>query len=416
MAKVVRMSMMLLLILVLGCGAPARYGSRQNRFGAALIMAARIINLPAAEKGRGLVVFIAEMRYTDMQFIKTAEGYAAEIELTFSLQPKGHPEQVRLVDRRRQINLKNFNETVDREKLIRVVEEMNVAVGEYVANVVVTDRYARSQAFVSESGEVNDFLSKLHLSEPLLTADSLARFQPDHLIPLRQNRFKNNFYTVFALGGLQPGQPVALKYELKDVDGKSLFDRQSNFAAPEMIVYSSLPIPFDKLAMGVTTLKIQAEQNGVKTDVALSIYANVGVSPQPGQNLSAIIEPMQYIMDGRDWHALKDAKAEERTQIFNAFWAARQPTTTKQDENPLLAEFFVRVQEANFRFRWGGVEGWRSDRGRIFIIYGEPDSVQRQHTTRSNATYETWTYAGIGRQFIFQDFNGDGDFRLIAGG
>jgi GWxTD domain-containing protein len=379
-------------------------------------MSARVINLPAAEKGRGTIVFLAEVRYSDLQFVKTGNGYFAEVELTFSLQEKGQPGQVRLVDRRRKIDLKNFNETIDREKILRVVEEMIAPVGEYIANVVVIDRNARNQGFVSETPRVQDFLSDLSLSAPLLTIDSLTRFQPDKLIPFRQNRFKKDFYTLFAIGGLQTGQPLVLHYELQDGEGKSLFTRQAKFVTPEVIVYTSLPLPADKLAMGVTVLKIVAEQNGVKAEASLSIYANVGVSPQSGQSISSILEPMRYIMDGKDWQALKGAPPEERAKLFNAFWSARQPTTTKQDENPLLAEFFVRVQEANFRFNWAGVEGWRSDRGRIFIIYGDPDSVQRQRSNRTNATYETWTYAEIGRQFVFYDYNNDGDFRLISGG
>jgi GWxTD domain-containing protein len=411
------MSLMLLLICILGCGGSVPNFNRQNRFGSALLMAARIINLPAAETGKGKIVFVAEMRYSDLQFIKRHDGYSAEAELTFSLQEKGRPEGVRLVDRRRQIDLKNFNETVDREKIVRVVEEMIVPVGEYVANVVVTDRYARSQGFVSETMRVQDFLSSLNLSPLMLTTDSLARFQPDKLIPFRQNRFKNDFFTLFALGGLQAGQQVMVRYELQDGEGKSLFNRQAQFVAPERIIYTSLPIPAAKLSMGVTVLKLVAEQNGVKADASLSIYANVGVTPQPGQSLSSILEPMRYIMDGKDWQALKDASPEERTKLFNAFWAARQPTTTKQDENPLLAEFFVRVQEANFRFRWTSVEGWKSDRGRILITYGEPDSIQRQRDTRTAlAMYEIWTYAENGRKFWFYDYNNDGDFRLISGG
>jgi GWxTD domain-containing protein len=415
--KILRMSAIAWIILFFGCGRPAPNFNRQNRFGSTLIMSARILNLPAAVQGKGNIVFIAEMRYSDLQFVKVNDGYVAIAEMTFSLQGQGHPEQVRLVDRRRQVNLKNFNETSDREKLVRVVEEMVVPVGEYVANVVVTDRYARSQGFVSETLRVQDFLSSLNLSALMLTTDSLARFQPDKLIPVRQSRFKKDFYTLFALGGLQAGQQVMLHYELQDGEGKSLFSREANFVAPEMIIYTSLPIPADKLSMGVTVLKIVAEQNGVKADASLSIYANVGVNPQPGQSLSAILEPMRYIMDGKDWQALENASQEERTKLFNAFWAARQPTTTKQEENPLLAEFFVRVQEANVRFRWTTVEGWKSDRGRIFIIYGEPDIIQHQRDNRTvAAVYEIWTYTEIGRKFWFYDYNNDGDFRLISGG
>jgi GWxTD domain-containing protein len=416
MRKLLKNGIIFLLVFFGGCGSPARLGDRQNRFGSGLNITARIINLPAAEKDKGAIVFIAEMRYADLQFIKANDGYSAEVELTFSLQEKGHPERVRLVDRRRKIDLENFRDTLDREKTVRLVEEMVVPVGEYVANVAATDRYARHQGFVAETGRVQDFLTDMNLSAPLLTTDSLAQFQPDKLIPFRQNRFKTDFYALFAIGGLQAGQPVTVQYELQDGDSKSLFKRRAEFAAPQRIVYTSLPIPAGKLAMGLTVLKITAEQNRVKADASLSIFANVGVSLQQGQSLGSIIEPMRYVMNGKDWQALKEASPDDRTKIFNDFWAARQATTGKQDENPLLAEFFVRVQESNLRFRWAGIEGWKTDRGRIFIIYGEPNSVQRQRSTRSTASYETWTYVEIGRQFVFYDFNNNGDFRLISGG
>jgi GWxTD domain-containing protein len=222
------------------------------------------------------------------------------------------------------------------------------------------------------------------------------------------------------IGGLQAGRDLALHYELLDNERKRLFERSLRFLAPEPIACTSVAIPFAKLSIGTTLLKVVIEQNGAKAEAALPIYANVGFSPKQGQSLTNLIDPMRYIMEGKDWQALKDAGPEERLKIFKAFWDARQPLqgeSLKDDaENPLLAEFFLRVEETNWRFAWGGLEGWRTDRGRIFIIYGEPDSIQRQYDQRRQITYEVWTYSALGRQFVFREFNNDGDFRLYSGG
>jgi len=411
----IKMSLLFGLILLLGCGPSTRMGNRQNRFGTGLAVTSRVVNLPSSEKGFSAAVFIAEARYSDLQFIKTSEGYSAEVELTFSLQNKQRPEQVYLVDRRRKIDLKEYKETIDREKVLRVVETVAVPAGEYTAGVMAADRFGRNEGFIAKPQRVNDFLDQLALSEPLLTWDSLAAFQPDKLIPFRQNRYEKDFYTLVAVGGLKTEQPVVLQYELRDSEGKALFTGQTKFVPPTPVVYSTLPIPAAKLAMGVTVLKIVAEQNGVKTEASLSIYANVGVTPKPGQSLGLLVEPMRYIMDNKDWQALKEASPDERVKIFKVFWSARQPAAG-QEENPLQAEFFVRVQEANFRYAWAGIEGWRADRGRIFIIYGDPDNVQRQRDNRGIGVYEVWIYAEAGRKFWFYDHNSDGDFRLISGG
>ncbi|MGH7452503.1 MAG: GWxTD domain-containing protein, partial [bacterium] len=407
-----------LLVMLLGCGKSIRNSDRQNRLGFGPNISARFINLPSPEPGHGMLVFVAEMRYADLQFVKTNDGYTAEVELTFSLQEKASPKQVRLVDRQRKIDLKNFAETVDRDQVLRVVEQMVVPVGEYMASVVVSDRYAKSRDLFSQRLRVNDFLSGLHLVQPILTWDSLMTFQPDAMIPLRQRRFTKNFYALLVIGGLQAGREMALQYELQDNEGKRLFEQSLLFPAPAPVAYASLLIPFAKLSIGTTILKVTVEQNGARAEASLPIYANVGFSPKQGQSLTTLIDPMRYIMEGKDWQVLKEAGPDERLKIFKEFWDARQPLKGEplksDEENPLLAEFFLRVEEANWRFDWTRLEGWRTDRGRIFIIYGEPDSIQRQYDQRRQTTFEIWTYRELGRQFIFQEYNNDGDFRLFS--
>lgn len=410
----------LAMFMLIGCGRPTRNADRQSRFGFGPSVSAQFINLPATEPGQGKIVFIAEMRYPDLQFIKTAEGYSAEVELTFSLREMARPEKVYLLDRQRKIDLKDFAETVERDKVLRMVEQMVVPAGEYTASVVAIDRRAKRRDFLSQTLQVNDLRSGLHLVQPVLTWDSLTTFQPEAMIPLRQRRFTKDFYALLVIGGLQAGREMALQYELQDIEGKRLFERSLRFPAAEPIACTSVPIPFAKLGIGTTRLKVAIEQNGAKAEAMLPIYANVGFSPKQGQSLTTLIEPMRYIMDGKDWQALKDAGPDERLKIFKEFWDARQPLKShplkSDEENPLLAEFFLRVEEVNWRFAWGGQEGWRTDRGRIFIIYGEPDNIQRQQNQYGQITLEVWTYSWLGRRFVFQEYNNDGDFRLVAGG
>lgn len=411
---------LLVIFIISGCNNSIRNDNRLYRFGFGPNMSARYLNLPAADSGRGTIVFVAELRYADMQFVKTADGYNAEVELTFSLREKARPEKVYLVDRQRKINMKDFAESIDRDKVLRVVEQMLVPAGEYTASVVVIDRYAKRRDFLSQALQVNDLRSGLYLGQPILTWDSLKTFQPDSIIPFRQRRFTKDFYAFLVIGGLQASREMTLKYELLDNEGKSLFDHSLRLFAPEPILYTSVPIPFARLSIGTTRLKVAVEQNSEKVEAVLPIYANVGFSPKQGQNLTTLIDPMRYIMEGKDWQALKGAGPEERLKIFREFWGARQPLKSAprkdNEENPLLAEFFLRVEEVNWRFAWGGQEGWRTDRGRIFIIYGEPDNVQRQQNQYGQITFEVWTYSELGRRFVFQEYNNDGDFRLVSGG
>jgi hypothetical protein len=49
--------------------------------------------------------------------------------------------------------------------------------------------------------------------------------------------------------------------------------------------------------------------------------------------------------------------------------------------------------------------------GNVFVVYGEPYNVERSVPYSDNRVYERWTYKS-GKQFVFVDNTGFGDFRL----
>jgi hypothetical protein len=59
-------------------------------------------------------------------------------------------------------------------------------------------------------------------------------------------------------------------------------------------------------------------------------------------------------------------------------------------------------------------EGWQTDRGRIYISYGEPDEIDDYPYSLSSVPYQEWHYYRDGRyrKFTFVDVNLDGEYRL----
>ena len=57
--------------------------------------------------------------------------------------------------------------------------------------------------------------------------------------------------------------------------------------------------------------------------------------------------------------------------------------------------YFKRVNEANQRFEESFKEGWKSDRGRIFVLYGKPDDIERYPFETSTKSYEIWKYDAV---------------------
>jgi len=104
---------------------------------------------------------------------------------------------------------------------------------------------------------------------------------------------------------------------------------------------------------------------------------------------------------------------EERIRAFDEFWLVRDPTVGTP-ENEVKREFYRRVQYANEHFRSLQLDGWRSDRGRVYIMYGEPDQIDDYPMSLSYLPYQIWHYykKGTYRRFLFVDENLDGDYRL----
>ncbi|HSR51960.1 MAG TPA: GWxTD domain-containing protein [Acidobacteriota bacterium] len=67
---------------------------------------------------------------------------------------------------------------------------------------------------------------------------------------------------------------------------------------------------------------------------------------------------------------------EEKDQFIEQFWRRRDPSP-QTIENEFKTEHYRRISYVNERY-FSGEPGWKTDRGMIYIKYGEPDSVERQ--------------------------------------
>ena len=132
-------------------------------------------------------------------------------------------------------------------------------------------------------------------------------------------------------------------------------------------------------------------------------------------NLPEAIEQMRYLSHTgffqiRAYRRMLTADKEEQKEFFTKFWDELDPTP-HTERNELMNEYFFRIQTANQRFS-GQREGWRSDRGMIYVIYGEPDAVEEHHLEIDRKPYMIWYYYSVNRRFIFVDYTGFGDYQL----
>ena len=136
-----------------------------------------------------------------------------------------------------------------------------------------------------------------------------------------------------------------------------------------------------------------------------------------------------YVITDEERRAFKKLQTDlERERFIEEFWRRRDPDPDTE-ENEFKEEYYERIAYANEHFS-SGIPGWKTDRGRIWIMYGKPDERETHpmgghydrpsyHGGGSTTTYpfEIWFYrylpgVGSGIEIEFVDPSGSGEYRI----
>ena len=140
-------------------------------------------------------------------------------------------------------------------------------------------------------------------------------------------------------------------------------------------------------------------------------------------------EDVVYIITDEEKTAFKRLQTDdEREQFIEQFWLRRDPTPDTE-ENEFKEEHYRRIAYANDHFA-SGIPGWKTDRGRIYIVYGPPDEIESHPSggtyerpmeegggETSTYPFEQWRYRyieGIGTNIVleFVDPSMSGEYHL----
>jgi GWxTD domain-containing protein len=139
--------------------------------------------------------------------------------------------------------------------------------------------------------------------------------------------------------------------------------------------------------------------------------------------------PVSYIITPEERSAFLHLETnEERENFIENFWERRNPDPGSAD-NTYKEDYYERIAYTNEHYS-SGIPGWKTDRGRIYLMWGKPDDVEShpaggpyerppEEGGGETTTYpfEDWTYRyleGIGENVTieFVDPTGTGEYHL----
>jgi GWxTD domain-containing protein len=101
-------------------------------------------------------------------------------------------------------------------------------------------------------------------------------------------------------------------------------------------------------------------------------------------------------------------KGEDAKRTFlSGFWRRRAPGYRDA--------YMARIAYANQNYTLMGTPGYRSDRGRVYVVYGPPDDIERHPSESDSRAYEIWSYHNIqgGVIFVFVQRTTTGEYDLV---
>ncbi|MFZ5517283.1 MAG: GWxTD domain-containing protein [Candidatus Zhuqueibacterota bacterium] len=130
-------------------------------------------------------------------------------------------------------------------------------------------------------------------------------------------------------------------------------------------------------------------------------------------NMDEEFDAASYLATGDEKKIYKTLDAVGKQKFLMEFWASRDQTIGTP-QNEFRDNYLALMRTANENFT-GFKKGYKTDRGRILLVYGVPDEIERVPYSSENKAYMIWKYFSIqgGVDFVFVDKRGIGDLELV---
>jgi GWxTD domain-containing protein len=191
---------------------------------------------------------------------------------------------------------------------------------------------------------------------------------------------------------------------MEDRDTKNEVKSQGNFREGDLNYgLININLPIDDLVPGEYELKVVEDKSNDTMKYSFEVlWEEMPVSLQKPK---FALESMYYILKDDEYKKMQDAREDDYSFEIWKWWKKEDPTPATV-YNESMAEYFKRVDYALFNLKsMSEPNGVKSDRGKIYILYGPPSGNERRLS--DNKAYEVWRYDHLKKMFIFETLSND---------
>lgn len=354
-----------------------------------------------------------EVPYENLQFKNTTGGnHSAQIVYTYKL--TNEFEKVVLNDTYSEdIDVPKSNKNYKDDSKI-IIKTFPIAPGKYTLNIDVKDKNASLDAGKNYPLTVNMSQADLSASSLMLVSSYDKNDEGKRSItPSINNNIGNlkEFFMFYELYNKKEAASESIVYTFYDSKNTEILKQTNSYSLQTGSNKIVEKFPADNFVIGDYRLDVK---NSAGTVLATKKLYNRWLGfPFNIKDLDLAISQLAYIASSDEINKIRSGKTQqEKEKRFVEFWKTKDPSPNTP-KNELMIEYYTRIKIANEKYG-SYKEGWRSDMGMVFVIFGIPSSIDRHPFDSNSKPYEVWDYYDLNRQFVFVDDSGFGDFRLLT--
>jgi GWxTD domain-containing protein len=344
-----------------------------------------------------------------LAFQRDGNLFVARYRVSIAFQKEG----VRLVELSRDeiVRVPTFQETLRADESVLFQQILRLTPGTYNVSVTVRDASSTSESRAQGRYTAPTFPPGA-TSAPILAYQATGRgSRTDPLSVVLNPRGAVGYGADTLLAYIEgydfPG-PVTVPFQVLDEQQEIIYDDSLRFRGGRSVESQVIRLAPDSISLGELKLLLGSKPQQ-RTVSALVSFSQAWVIT----NFDEMLDLLRYFGQDARVNAMRKAPPSERSRLWRQFYTDTDPNKVTP-ENEALNQYFGRISAANARFNDEGVQGWRTDRGEVFITLGPPDeSIETTPGQRGRVV--RWSYLNYRLSLFFQDETGFGRLRLTPG-
>lgn len=345
-----------------------------------------------------------------LTFAREGDHYRASYDVMLDVRQGAS--SVRCVQGRQAVRVAAYKETSRGDESLIFQQYVRLAPGSYNFALTVRDAESGRSTLREFPVTVPRFNAQgisspipVYQAEPRVNRDTLALLVPN---PRATAIFGQDSTLLIYVE--QYGPPVRIQVAVRDVNNVTTWRDSVQLSRSQSMSSGTVALPLTRLGPGVASFVAWTGADTTRSPIVISFGEGLAIT-----SFDEMLSYLRYFGQPDDLASLRSAPPNERGRAWLAFLRSTDPNPATP-EHEGLRDYFVRVEQANLRYREEGGPGWLTDRGRVFITLGDPDQIyeQGQGDIAQRNRVLIWDYAQYRVQLVFVDQSGFGRYRLTS--